>query len=80
MELNFKEIGEQATNYTEQILINFANFVGINPNQLPTKLLSMIFLLLGLWGSLKIGQTVVKIILIVILGLVIFSIGLSILS
>lgn len=66
MNLSIQNFGNQITDKTESVLIELASHTGLNTDNLPTKLLAIIVLLGIFWMSLKVTQTAVKVILIVL--------------
>lgn len=79
MEISLSNIGNSITNKTTEFLSNQVSNIGLNPENLPMKLLSILVLLIGIYFSLKIAKVGVKIGIIVVIALIILSIGASIL-
>lgn len=72
------EVGEIASNYSNQFFTYLSTQFGLNAGNFQIKLLTLIILFVALWAASKVTQSVTKVILMILVGLLIISTGLSI--
>lgn len=74
LESVLKDVGEKVTSWASSTLNIISEKLGIESSSLSAKLLAIIFLLVGLYGVLKITNKGIKIALLILIPILIISI------